>query len=44
MYKYEYVFDIFEVLICRCICICIYMCVLYLICNNVDDIFFNEFV
>lgn len=42
MYKYEYVFDIFEVLICRCICI--YMCVLYLICNNDDDIFFNEFV
>lgn len=42
MYKYEYVFDIFEVLICRCIYI--YMYVLYLICNNVDDIFFNEFV
>lgn len=40
MYKYEHVLDIFEVLTCRCT----YMCVLYSTCNNVDDIFSNEFV
>lgn len=38
MYKYEHVLDIFEVLTCT------YMCVLYSTCNNVDDIFSNEFV
>lgn len=42
MYKYEHALDIFEVLTCRCTCT--YMCVLYSTCNNVDDIFSNEFV
>lgn len=42
MYKYEHVLDIFEVLTCRCTCT--YMYVLYSTCNNVDDIFSNEFV
>lgn len=39
---YEHVLDIFEVLTCRCTCT--YMYVLYSTCNNVDDIFSNEFV